>query len=298
MEKELMAYLAGIIDGDGSLSIIREKRGDSFSFYPCIQVSNVFEGMIQLFKEKFGGTFKKKTKQPHQKKDQFVWCVRGLDSCKSVIEKLRPYLVLKAKQSDLMLEFISTKGTNDDIIRSKMQLLNNECLVAHGNVAKQANKNSSESTFWAYFAGILDTEGSFSVRKNKPSWGCVNFKYNPMVQISMASFEAMNFLRKNLAIGRICFPKAKTTQRGHTYRLYFGKISECICMLKSVLPFLKFKYEPAKILLDFCENYSPVAHKHERIPEEILEFRENCHQKIKLLNEGEVYKSSLIDLEG
>src|ERR1700752_2329729 len=141
-ENELMSYLAGIIDGDGSLSIIKEKRGDSFKFYPFIQVSNVFEGMIKLLFEKFGGSFKKKTRQSHQKKDQFVWCVRGLDSCKNVIEKIRAYIVLKAKQSDLMIEFISNKGIENEIIRSKMQLLNNSCLVAHGNVAKQAKKNS------------------------------------------------------------------------------------------------------------------------------------------------------------
>lgn len=294
-----MAYIAGLIDGDGSFSLIKEKRISGFKYFPCIQLSNVFEDMISLLHENFNGCKKVKKPQGHAKKIQYVWNVRGLNSCKKVIEKILPFIVLKKKQANLLLNYVNNFDTlNPEVEKIRIQTMNNDCLVAEGKVSKQALKNTEDESFWAYFSGILDTEGSFSIRKNKPTWGCVNHKYNPIINLSMASFETMNFIRRHVCMGKICFPKAKTTQRGFTYRLYFGKVDECKEIIKKCLPYLRFKKDVALELLNFCENYTPLAHKRSGIPELELEFRHNCYENIKKLNEGEVYKPTLIDLEG
>ncbi len=297
-EELVMAYIAGLIDGDGSFSLLKEKRVSGFKYFPCIQLSNVFEGMITFLYQNFGGSKKVKTPQGHAKKVQYVWNVRGYESCKKVMEKISPYIVLKKKQLKCLLNFVDhAEDLNSEAEKFRIQFMNNECLVAEGKVSKQALKNTKDETFWAYFSGILDTEGSFSIRRNKPSWGCVNYKYNPIINLSMASFETMNFIRRNVCMGRICFPKAKTTQRGFTYRLYFGKIDECKEIIKMCLPYLRFKKDVALELLNFCENYTPLAHKRSGISDLELEFRHSCYENIKRLNEGEVYKPTLIDLE-
>lgn len=300
MEKEelIMAYIAGLLDGDGSFSLIRENRPNGPTFHACIQLSNVFEGMIDLVHQLFGGSKKVKSRQNHSKKTQYVWNVRGLDSCKTLLEKVLPFLVLKKKQARLLLDFVtSPKSHNPEADRLKIQSLNNDCLVASGSVVKQADRNTENAVFWAYFAGILDTEGSFSVRKNKPSWGCKNYKYNPLIQLSMASFETMNFIRQNICLGSVCFPKAKTTQRGHTYKILFGKVHDCVEVITKTLPYLRFKKYVSLELLYFCQNYTAVAHKHAGVPLAELEFRENCYQKIKQINESGIVKPSLIDSE-
>lgn len=297
-EDLIMAYIAGILDGDGSFSLIREKRAHGFSFYPCIQLSNVFEGMVDLLHQTFGGCKKIKCPQAHSKKTQYVWNVRGFKSCMVVLEKVNPFLILKRKQGKILLDYIKNpKEANPDSERLKIQSLNNESLIASGNVAKQSHTNSETQTFWAYFSGILDTEGSFSVRKNKPSWGCKNYKYNPLIQLSMASFESMNFIRQNMCLGSVCFPKAKCTQRGHTYKYLFGSVGDCIELIHRILPYILFKKDVALELLNFCKNYSVVLHKRAGVSESELQFREGCYQKIKQLNESGIVKPSLIDSE-
>lgn len=295
-EDILMAYIAGLIDGDGSISIIKENRSSGTKYYPCIQLSNVFEGMIDLLHMCFGGCKKIKSVQNHSKKIQFVWNVRGFDSCKHTIEKIYPYLVLKKNQAKNLIEFIN--DSNDaEKKHMKMKSLNNDCLVDEGKVVKQARKNTEDLFFWSYFAGILDTEGSFSIRRNKPSCGSICFKYNPMIQLGMASFAAMNYIRSNLCFGKVCFPKAKTTQRGFIYKMAIGKIDECIETINKIIPFLKFKTASAKELLNFCKNYTPIIHKQKGVPIEELEFRENCYQRLKQVNESGIVKPSLIDSE-
>jgi hypothetical protein len=297
-EDLIMAYVAGLIDGDGSISLIRENRASGFKYYPCIQLSNIFEGMINLLHQTFGGCKKIKTHQSHAKKTQYVWNVRGLESCIKFLEKVLPFLVLKKKQAKVLLDYVKNpKHYNVDAEKMKIQSLNNESLVSLGSVSKQADKNTSNECFWAYFAGILETEGSFSIRKNKPSWGCVNYKYNPLIQLSMASFETMNFIRQNICLGSVCFPKAKTTQRGHTYKYLFGSVGDCIEVINKILPYLRFKKEVALELLNFCENYTPIKHKKVGVSLEELKFREDCYQKIKQINESGIVKPSLIDSE-
>ena len=315
-EDEIMAYIAGLMDGDGSFSIIKEKRMRGSIYSPCIQLSNVFEGMVKFLYDLFGGSLKKKSVQRLATKQQYVWNVRGFESCSYFLNKVLPFLVLKKERAEFLLNFIdkfsppkieigvdgrylkkdiAEKGQESCHLR--MQSFNNDCLVADGYVAKQAIKNTEDSIFWSYLAGIMETEGSFSIRKNKPSHGSKVFKYNPLMQLSMATFETMNHIRRNTCFGTICFPKAKTAQRGFVYKLSFGRISECISVIKNILPFLRFKKETAEILLDFCENYSCIKNRRAGVPIEELAYRESCYQKIIFLNKNGFNKPSLIDSE-
>lgn len=293
-----MAYIAGLIDGDGSISLIRENRVSDSKYYPCIQLSNVFEGMIDFLHQTFGGCKKIKSRQSHAKKLQYVWNVRGIESCKKMIEKIMPFLVLKKKQAKKLLNFVKEPSKfNPEKERLEMQGLNNDSLTEIGSVSKQALKNSEDEKFWAYFAGIMDTEGSFSIKKGSPSWGCKNYRYTPMIQLTMASFDVMNFIRKNLCFGRVCFPKAACTQRGFTYKLMIIKADHCIEMVKNILPYLLFKKYAASELVNFCKNFTPVKCKQKGVAEEELKFRDSCYQKIKQFNESGIVKPSLIDSE-
>lgn len=294
----IMAYVAGLIDGDGSISLIREKRANGYIYYPCIQLSNVFEEMVTFLHNTFGGCKKLKSRQQHSKKSQFVWNVRGMESCKNVLTKILPFLVLKQRQGKKLCNYITNPTEeNPETTRLKIQAFNLDSHTSDGSVTKQAKKNTDDETFWAYFAGIMDTEGSFSIKKTTPSWGCKSYRYTPMIQLTMASFDAMNFIRKNFCHGRICFPKAKSTQRGFTYKLMVIKSEDCIEMIKRLNPYLRFKCNAANELLYFCQNFASVKYKQKGVSESELKFRMTCYEKIKQYNEYGVYKPSLIDSE-
>jgi hypothetical protein len=55
--------------------------------------------------------------------------------------------------------------------------------------------------------------------------------------------------------------------------------------------------ENAQVLLNFCQNFSPVKHRQASVPKEELDIRENFYQELIHLNKYGIYKSSLIDLE-
>lgn len=297
-EDLIMAYVAGLIDGDGSLSLIRENRVNGFKYYPCIQLSNVFEEMVTFLHDTFGGIKKIKSRQTHSKKTQYVWNVRGLESCKNVLLKILPFLVLKQRQGQKLLNYIcNLSDRNPETERLEIQGFNLDSHTSEGSVSKQAKKNTDEETFWAYFAGIMDTEGSFSIKKTSPSWGCKSYRFTPMIQLTMASFDAMNHIRKNFCFGRICFPKAKSTQRGFTYKLMVIKSTDCIEMINRLNPYLRFKCKAAGELVNFCQNLEPVKHKQKGVSESELKFRMICYEKVKQYNEYGVYKPSLIDSE-
>lgn len=316
-DDEFMAYIAGLMDGDGSFSIIKEKRSRGYVYSPCIQLSNVFKEMPMLLFNNFGGSFKEKSKQKHQKKVQYVWNVRGFSSCKSFLNKVKNFLVLKKERAFLLNEFIGKFSTDyereigkdgrflprditdkgQSVYHMKLQCMNNDCLTNEFKLVKQTSKNSEDTIFWSYLAGILDTEGSFSIKKEKPSCGSRNFRYGTVIQLSMATIEVMNFIRKNICIGRICFPTAKTCQRGFCFKMSFNKVSECHFLISKVIPFLLFKKPAATMILEFCENYEVVKHCRNGIPKEEIEYRESIYQKVIQFNKYGYDKPSLIDSE-
>src|SRR5215469_8338042 len=171
-----MAYAAGILDGDGSFSIMKSHG----KYYPCIQLSNAFKGMSEFLHEKFGGSLRiKKPQQPHHK-PLYVWSIRGLEGCYKAIERFGRYLVLKQPQANLMSEFIRSRSCSEfseidgERFSLEMRNLHQEILIESDTLEEQTSMDSTYPCFWAYFSGIMDTEGSFSIKKEKPHSGSVS----------------------------------------------------------------------------------------------------------------------------
>lgn len=287
MKEEIeMAYMAGILDGDGSFSIL---KGPS-SYHPCIQLSNAFKGMSEYLFEKFQGS--KRIKKPQQKhhKPLYVWSVRGLGSSRDVLNKVIPFLILKKERAVFMLDFVEKSIVKKleliDGQRSnlKMKDYNRSCLLSKGTLCDHSLGCSEDPIFWSYLAGIMDTEGSFTIKREKAHSGSVNMRYNPIIQLTMVPVDCINYIRKNCSLGSYCIPKAACTQKGFAYKLSIISKDQCISFIEKVLPFLKFKNAQAIEILNFCKNYGSVKHCRGGIPKETLEFRESCYQRIRGLN--------------
>src|SRR5689334_21168357 len=103
MEEETMnlAYMAGVMDGDGSFSLIRRSsiKGQSPLYYPVIQLANNFRGLIEFFMDKFGGTYAiKKAKvslDGVHRKDSHQWKLEKSNLCIPFLDKIIPFLVIK-----------------------------------------------------------------------------------------------------------------------------------------------------------------------------------------------------------
>jgi hypothetical protein len=292
MKEEIdMAYAAGILDGDGSFSLLLHRsvtKSSWRSFYhPCIQLSNAFKGMSEWLHEKFDGSLRiKKPQQPHHK-TLYVWSLRSKEKCSNLIERIYPYLKLKGAQAKLMLDFI--KSDHFDMVAGerfnlKMKDCNKEILFNPKGYNTQSLVDSKDPIFWSYFAGIMDTEGSFSFKKEKAHSGSVSKRYNPMIQLTMISSSCINYIRENYSGGSFCVPKAKSVGKGYAYKMNLCGRNACLTFVKHILPYLKYKKDQASLILKFCEENKTVRDCRNGIPPEILKFREDLYQQMRLLN--------------
>lgn len=104
------AYVAGLLDGEGQISIIhrsrrgeRGKRGEMQS-YIFVALTMTDKRPLQAISKRFGSAvYEIKSKDPRWK-DAYRWQVAG-PIAEEILRAARPYLLLKARHADLCLEF-------------------------------------------------------------------------------------------------------------------------------------------------------------------------------------------------
>ncbi len=312
-QDEILAYIAGMMDGDGSFSITKKKPeadGRSILYSPLIQFGSVNKNSVELVKQFGEGSifFRKPfEKDGISRREFFHWRLNGQDACCSFIEKILPYLEIKKERAEFLRDYLKKnpfiRGNNripQDILDSrevdylKMKDFNDERSF-NLSIRKRTSKLSQDKCFWAYLAGLLDTDGSFSLKKEKPR--IKSPKYSPIVSLSMTDAKGINKIWKNCPYGTISLIKANACKLKSCYRWSLHSYREVSELLSFVIPYLRNKKAQAEILKEFCDNKKPVNVRSLGIPEEELEFRESCYQKIIMLNKYGVIKPSLIDLE-
>ena len=309
MESELrMAYLAGIIDGDGSLSLIRKQEKDSVSplYYPCMQLMNLDQGIINMFKSQFGGNVGVKKayvgSDGCKRREINRWKLEKAPKCYPVLNDLVNYLIIKKDRAQLLLQYIKDnpfkrgQGTlTFDVLQNrhstylKMKSLN-ESKCYEGNIKeKKRRKNTDNQVFWAYLAGLMDTDGSFSIKKEK------NLAYQPVILLSMTDYRGINYIIDNCQYGRIMLVKSKTSNQGFCYRFGIFAKQDVIGFLEKIIPYLTIKKSAANTLLRFCNEYIPMNGQ-KGISQDQKELREAFYQILIAINNG-VFKSPLMDLK-
>jgi hypothetical protein len=313
MDEETMnlAYMAGVMDGDGSFSLIKRAsvNGQSPLYYPVIQLANSFKGLIDFFRDKFGGShaIKKAKISPEgvHRKDSHQWKLEKLGPCAPFLDKIIPFLVVKQDRAKFLREYIERnpfkRGSNrltPEILFErekdywKMREFNEE-----GTMNKVLSKKTLNPNFWPYMAGLMDTDGSFSIRKEISKTHMKAPCYTVIISLSMIDPRGFNHIQHNFSGGKIKVVKAKTCREGICYRFVISSTEQAIDFINKCLPYLKVKPEAAKVLLDFCKNKGLVSYRRDGTPEDFLKFREQCYQNLCSLNKYGVYKPSLIDLE-
>ena len=144
--KEGRAYMAGFFDGEGHVSIakrglIHTSRDKSTPMRP---IYGLVAGMAQnkkepliLFHDLFGGTLRIDTRvraQKHSKQVIYEWNIGGNIQVPRFLKWLRPYLLVKASQVDIALEFV---GANpNDMSEDVLQKFKDRMISARSNDAE------------------------------------------------------------------------------------------------------------------------------------------------------------------
>jgi|SRR3990172_5298428 len=95
------AYMAGLIDGEGSIMIYRRGKGAAMR----VTVANTSRVLLDWCSETCGvGNIVTTKPKREQHKPGGMWLVNS-QAAASLLQQIRPYLVIKAKQADLALDF-------------------------------------------------------------------------------------------------------------------------------------------------------------------------------------------------
>ena len=135
--REKLIYLAAFVDGEGSIGIERlspckQKRKDKEVwqrkkyYYVCrLCVVNTNRPIIDWIQSEFGGSINDKITSKTSKQC-YRWHIFGKD-LENLIEELLPFLAIKHKQAQILLEYRKTVGktgwlVTDEILEHRHQL--------------------------------------------------------------------------------------------------------------------------------------------------------------------------------
>ena len=125
------AYLAGFIDGEGSIGLYstnypkQKKMGWSPSFFSRIMVGNNDPGVIQFLKEKYGGWIGLEKRPPFNP----IWRYNASGKiCDHILRDIVPYLKQKKERALILIHYYQNRKklswNEKEAIRMKFVALN------------------------------------------------------------------------------------------------------------------------------------------------------------------------------
>ena len=95
-----LAYVAGILDGEGSISI--RNQAPHHNFQIRIVVVNTFLPLLKNLQEQFAGSIYQRKPIGLSKKECYEWVSTG-NQAEGILKQLLPYLLIKRKQAELAI---------------------------------------------------------------------------------------------------------------------------------------------------------------------------------------------------
>lgn len=283
-EKEIMAYIAGLIDGDGSIWIKKSTSG----YIPRVNFSNSCSHICDYLKKTFGGTVSCFAPRKEGQRPMYAWLLQGTDGCLSFLKGIIPFLVVKFDSAEEVFECLNSPVEGKDYRHSSKMI----------NTQRKTDFDKSkrmyldlEGFFWPYLAGLMDTDGSFSIERSvrKPSLNNRQkndlIKYRARLSLSMVSERAFFQIKRRISFGSFSKVRARSALRGFAFRWSACSKSHVIECLKKLIPYLQIKSQQCLLLLDFCRNYTPTKGV-AKVPEDEVIYREKTYKKMIDLNEN------------
>jgi len=125
MSKELYAYLAGIIDGEGYIGIKKStyglrKRPDvkSPTYSERVQIKMSNPAVLKIFKKTFGGSLCRDARiyqsKSGYKTNSVMWCYQATDRIAiNIIKAVFPYLIEKKREAEILLKLRESKESQE-----------------------------------------------------------------------------------------------------------------------------------------------------------------------------------------
>ena len=254
------AYLAGLVDGDGSISLTEFEGPKQVHFFFSVKVTSTQRSQINWLVQQFGGQWERVKDKRERNRPTYSWFVKGTHA-KRILEGILPYLFVKQEAGRKALEYTSLPpGLENPALRSQyakeISKLNTFFVPAVAReiapLTSESGKHMSKEKF-AYAAGLLDAEGTFSVPTQTAQ--------SPQIQLSNTDQRMLDWMYHHF--GGITFASKKKNPEHRDaglWRLSGGRyekkeyrdhIKKCkVIFLLAILPYLVQKR--AQAILSLC----------------------------------------------
>lgn len=126
-DKAKYSYLAGIIDGEGCLTIGAGNKGTVTNYNSVVMVTSTSEKLVKWLLHNFGGNYYK-AEAVKNCKAAFRWRFLKKADIERLLLAILPYLIIKREQAILLLEFVRLERVDNPEKRGelyeKMKVLN------------------------------------------------------------------------------------------------------------------------------------------------------------------------------
>jgi len=112
LRKTLLSYIAGFVDGEGCITIIKHNThskagGKSPHYQSAVAIAMTDPRVLEIIQKNFGGSLRKRDKSASWKKKHwkqvYHWSIVAQQAI-PFIKAIRPYLILKAEEADIAIE--------------------------------------------------------------------------------------------------------------------------------------------------------------------------------------------------
>ena len=146
-----LAYIAGIVDGEGSISIVRRHRftHQDPSFALLVSVSITDEWVIHYLHSTFGGSVSLQKRNIVSRRPVWSWTIRHKQAGE-LLKAIYPFLHIKKAQAEIAIRFQARKK-----LGKPFQATRKECRVleqAEKILVSSLNKGQNEITGGATWA--------------------------------------------------------------------------------------------------------------------------------------------------
>lgn len=257
MKERTKAYLAGLVDADGRLSICRHvgKETGYVSYTVAFSVANTSISLMKWLVKTFGGEYKEEKDarlEDNEKWNQcYGWYPTSNTHASRILSVIAPYLVIKRNRAKLCKKFFELNGTVNPNIRKTLYTSYKQVLSQESVTPNTSSISWKKNILNAYIAGFFDGEGSLGIYETKQSeysrgsgvW------YKPRISAGNSVKRIPKIMQKTYGGGLVSFLRSKDRKWEHTWSLSTNKPIERF--LLKMVPYLIAKKEQAKLLLSF-----------------------------------------------